>query len=208
MTENKENTRNYSTGAWSTGDYSTGDYSTGDYSTGDYSTGYRSTGAYSTGAYSTGDYSTGYRSTGDYSTGNWSTGDYSTWHFCTIDYMWFSSFNKPITKKQWQNQNIPNRLYFDLTEWIITDDMTEKEKEDNPTHTTTWWYLRVYDYKEAFQRSYNSASREEQLKIKDIIHFDADIFYEISWIRIDEDIEELTLDEVCKRLWKNIKIVK
>jgi hypothetical protein len=60
--------------------------------------------------------------------------------------------------------------------------------------------LRVYDYKEAFQKSYNKASREEQLKIKDIIHFDADIFYEISGIRVDDEVEELTLQEVCKRL--------
>jgi hypothetical protein len=47
--------------------------------------------------------------------------------------------------------------------------------------------LKKYEYKEAFQNSYNKATREEQLKIKDLLHFDADIFYEISGIRVDDD---------------------
>lgn len=62
-----------------------------------------------------------------------------------------------------------------------------QKKKENPKYKTTWWFLKVYDYKEAWQKSYNNATREEQNKIKDIIHFDADIFYEISWIRIDEE---------------------
>jgi hypothetical protein len=152
----------------------------GNTSTGYRSTGNRSTGDYSTGNRSTGDYSTGNRSTGDYSTGYRSISNYSTGHFCTVDYMGFSCFNKPITKEERDKQYIPNRLYFDVTERIEQDGMTEEEKRDNPTYKTTGGYLKVYDYKEAFQKSYNKATRKEQLKIKDIIHFDADIFFEIS----------------------------
>ena len=221
---NKTSTGYYSTGNWSTGDYSTGNYSTGycstgNWSTGDYSTGYcstghRSTGNYSTGNYSTGNYSTGHRSTGNWSTGDYSTGyrsisNYSTWHFCTIDYMWYSAFNKPIMKEERENVDKPRWLFFSLTEWINVNDMTETEKRNNPNYKTTWWYLKVYDYKEAFQNSYNKATREEQLKIKELPNFDADIFYEISGIRIeDEPVEELTLEEVNKLLGKKIKIIE
>ena len=168
-----------STGHWSTGDWSTGDCSTGNYSTGDWSTG---------------NCSTGDCSTGNYSTGDWSISDYSTGHFSTEDYSGFGAFNKPCTPDEWRNAVKPNWLYFDLTEWIATDDMTDQEKRDNPTHKTTGGYLKVYDYKEAWRRSYNKATREEQLAVKNLPNFDADVFYQISGIRIDEQEEEIEID--------------
>lgn len=66
--------------------------------------------------------------------------------------------------------------------------MTDEEKEANPTYQTTGGYLKVYDYQEAFQNSYQNASREEQLKVKNLPNFDADVFYQISGIRIDDDL--------------------
>ena len=150
--------------------------------TGDYSTGNRSTGDWSTGDYSTGDCSTG-----DYSTGDWSTSNYSTGHFSTEDYSGFGCFDKPCTLEEWNAAYKPSWLYFDLTKWVPECDMTDEEKESNPTYDTTGGYLKVYDYKEAFQASYNEATREEQLKIKELPNFDADKFYQISGIRTDEE---------------------
>jgi len=86
--------------------------------------------------------------------------------------------------------------------------MSDQEKEDNPSYKTTGGYLRVYGYQEAFQKSYNAANREDQLKIKELPNFDADVFFEISGIRIDAETEEMTLAEVCKELKRDIKIVK
>ena len=217
-----------STGNCSTGHWSTGYRSTGNCSTGDRSTGYRSTGHCSTGHWSTGDRSTGHcsigdRSTGNYSTGHWSTGhcstgnrstgdwsisNYSTGHFSTEDYAGFGAFNKPCTPDEWANADKPNWLYFDLTEWVSTYNMSDQEKEDNPSYKTTEGYLRVYGYQEAFQKSYNEANREEQLKIKELPNFDADVFFTISGIRIDAETEEMTLAEVCKELKRDIKIVR
>ena len=212
------NTGHKSTGDWSTGDRSTADRSTGHQSTGygstgDQSTGYGSTGDQSTGDRSTGDQSTGYGSTGygsaGYrSTGNWSISSYSTGHFSTEDYAGFGAFNKPCTPERWVNAYKPDWLYFHLTEWVETDNMSDQEKEDNPSYKTTGGYLRVYGYQEAFQKSYNAANREEQLKIKELPNFDADIFFEISGIRIDAETEEMTLAEVCKELKRDIKIVR
>jgi hypothetical protein len=189
-----------STGYYSTGYYSTGDYSTGNYSTGDHSTGDRSTGNYSTGDHSTGNYSTGYRSTGYRSTGDWSISKYSTGHFSTIDYSGFGAFNKPCTVEEWDNAEKPRWLYFKLTEWIEEKNMSDEEKEKYPVYKVIGGYLKVYDYKEAFQKAYNSATREEQLKIKNLPNFDADVFYEISGIRIDENKKEYSMDEIAKAL--------
>lgn len=174
-----------------TGFHSTGYYSTGNRSTGSGSTGNCSTGNRSAGDCSTGNSSTGHHSTGDNSTGNWSISNYSSGHFSTIDYSGFSVFNKECSFEDWQNWKKPSWLYFGLTEWIPENDMTNEEKENNPTYITTGGYLKVYDYKEAFQRSYNNATREEQLKIKTCPNFDAEIFYEISGIRVDEEPEQV-----------------
>ena len=63
--------------------------------------------------------------------------------------------------------------------------MTEEEKEAYPSYITTWWYLKYYDYKQAFQLSYEKASIEDRALVKQLPNFDKDIFYEISWIMID-----------------------
>jgi len=196
MTNKKNNT-----GYHSTGYRSTGDWSTGDYSAGDGSTGYRSTGNYSTGSYSTGSYSTGYRSTGGYSTGdcstgnwstgyrstgNWSTTDRDTGHFNTINPTEINVFNKPCSIEVWNNADKPDFLYFRLTEWVYETDMTEQEKEDNPTYETTGGYLKRYNYKEAFQKSYNEASDEDKALLLELPNFDAEVFKEISGIDVTD----------------------
>ena len=209
---NKTNTGDWSTGDWSTGDYSTGNrstghWSTGDYSTGDCSTGYRSTGHWSTGYRSTGNRSTGHWSAGNRSTGRWSTSDYSTGHFSTIDDTGFSAFNKPCTRKQWAQADIPSWLYFNLTEWVDKEDMTDLEKQDHPTYETTGGYLKKYEYQEAWKKSYDNATREEQLKIKSLPNFDAEVFYEISGIKIDEILsnpKEITIGGATYRLVEEV----
>lgn len=180
------NNAKLNTGFHSTGFYSTGNRSTGSGSTGNCSIGNRSTGHCSTGYCSTGDYSTG-----SHSTGYWSISNYSSGHFSTIDYSGFSVFNKECSLEDWENWEKPSWLYFDLTEWTEECDMTDEEKASNTTYIIMGGYLKVYDYKEAFQRSYNNATREEQLKIKTCPNFDADIFYKISGIRVDEEPEQV-----------------
>jgi hypothetical protein len=207
---------NYSTGFYSTGDHSTGNRSTGYRSTGDYSTGLRSTGDHSTGycstgdcstgncstgdcstgSCSTGDCSTGYRSTGDHSTGDWSISNYSTGHFSTIDYSGFGAFNKPCTLEEWEAAEKPDFLYFRLTEWISEFDMTEEEKEANPTYKTTGGYLKVYEYKEAFKRSWDNAPAEDREKLFRLPNFDPDVFKEISGIDVFEKEETINIDGV------------
>ena len=94
--------------------------------------------------------------------------------------------------------------------------MTEEEKkaDENEYYKTTGGYLKTYEYKEAFINSYNKLDKEEKEKqtkqLKELPNFDKDIFFQISWIDIEqkESIEEFTLEEICKQLGKNIKIIK
>ena len=158
-----------STGNWSTGDWSTGDCSTGDCSTGHWSTGNQSTGHWST---------------GDYSTGNWSISDYSTGHFSTEDHSGFGAFDKPCTLEEWRMAAKPGFLSFNLTEWVNEISMTDKEKEENPSYKTTGGYLKVYDYQEAWKRSFDEQDNiEEQIKqLEALPNFNYDKFVQISGI--------------------------
>ena len=187
-----------------TGENSTGNFSTGNFSTGNYSRGHCSTGNFSTGHHSTGHRSTGYRSTG-----NWSISKYSSGHFSTEDYSGFGCFDKACTLEEWEDAYKPKFLYFLLTEWIIQDNMTDQEKKDNPSYKITEGYLKVYDYKEAFKRSWDNADKDDRMRITELPNFDANKFKEISGIDVyADDVEEMTMEEICKALGRNIKIKK
>jgi hypothetical protein len=178
-------TGDQSTGNWSTGYWSTGYRSTGDQSTGNWSTGYWSTGDRSTGDYSTGNWSTGYRSTGNGSTGDWSTSDYSTGHFSTIDDTGFGAFNKPCSREEWENAKKPEFIYFNLTEWVPEEEMSDQDKEDFGSHKTTGGYLKALDYSDAWAKAWNGATEEDKELLCKLPNFDADVFKKISGIDVN-----------------------
>ena len=78
-------------------------------------------------------------------------------------------FNKPCGIDEWRGAEKPSFLYFSVTE--IVDGKC----------------IQV-DYKEAFQASYNKLSDEERdiqtAQLKALPNFDADVFFEISGIRV------------------------
>ena len=82
-------------------------------------------------------------------------------------------------------------MFFVLTEWVPARDMSQVEKEQHPEYAITGGYLKRYDYKEAFRKSFEEAKRlpdwPEQLKrLKALPNFDAKIFEEISGIKEEE----------------------
>lgn len=96
---------------------------------------------------------------------------------------------------------------YPLTEWVDKEDMTDLEKEENPTYITTGGYLKVYEYQEAWRRSYDNVTREEQLVVKNLPNFDAEVFYEISGIKIDEILsnpKEITIGGATYRLVEGV----
>jgi hypothetical protein len=145
------------------------------------STGYRSTGRYST---------------GDYSTGDWSISNYSTGHFSTIDYSGFGAFNEPCTPEEWEAAEKPDFLYFSLIEWIDESEMSEEEKEAHPSYKTTGGYLKVYEYKEAFMKSWDNAPVEDREKLFKLPNFKPGVFYQISGIDVTEREETINIDGV------------
>jgi len=156
-----------------TGESNTGNRNTGHWNTGHKNTGNSNTGDWNTGHWNTGNCNTGNWNTGNSNTGNWNTGDWNTGYFNTVTPEEILVFNKPTKSEEWGDWDIPDFLFFNLTEGL--------------------------DYKEAFQKSYNEASEEDRKKVFNLPNFDADVFFEISGIDVRVDVEKETKKQALIR---------
>lgn len=188
------NSGDYNTGHRNTGGYNTGCKNTGNYNTGDWNIGGFNAGSCNTGNRNTGDYNTGNWNTGSCNTGNWNTGDYniidaSSGCFCT-EHQKILIFDKSSnwTIKDWFGSDaryildsIPNNI----VEWIYESDMTDIEKEKNPTYKTTGGYLKILDKSEAAQVWWDGLDTTDKNIIKSIPNFDAEKFQKCTGIKVD-----------------------
>ena len=170
----------------------TGYCNTGNWNAGNCNTGNRNTGYWNTGNWNTGYWNTGNRNTGNCNTGNWNTGDWNTGYFNTKTPKTIKVFGKKCLREDWDNAKKPNCLHFSLTEWVYESDMSDVEKQENPSYSRTGGYLKVFDYKEAFTKSVTEASKEDRDLIRALPNFDADIFLEISGV----DLRLLDTNEI------------
>ena len=192
MSNNVANDKDCNTGYWNTGNRNTGDWNTGNrntgyWNTGNRNTGYWNTGDWNTGYWNTGNRNTGYwntgnRNTGDWNTGDWNTGNRNTGYFNTKTPKTIKAFGKKCLLVDWENAKKPNCLYFSLTKWIYESEMSDVEKQENPSFSCTGGYLKKFDYKEAFTKSVKETSKEERDLIRALPNFDADTFLEISGV--------------------------
>ena len=181
----KNNTGYRNTGNCNTGGWNTGDCNTGGWNTGDCNTGNCNTGGWNTGYCNTGDWNTG-----DFNTGDWNTGECNTGYFNTITPDTILVFNKECKREEWNNAKKPTFIYFDLNVWVDGENMTEEEKQKHSEYKITGGYLKKYEYKEAFQKSFNELNAKEKKRqvelLKALPNFDKDVFFEISGIDIDK----------------------
>ena len=145
-------------------------------------------------------------------TGIDNTGDMNTGYMNT-DQPTVRMFNKD-TGLKFGEITVPAYWYFELCEWIAEEDMTKEEKEEHKEeYKVTGGYLKVYDYKEAFKKSWDNTTPEDRAKTKLLPNFDAAIFEEISGIKIDA-VETIKIGEVefdkaeVERRLKDLKPIK
>ena len=171
------NTGNRNTGDCNTGNRNTGDCNTGDCNTGDGNTGDCNTGDCNTGDWNTGDSNTGDCNTGDYNTGDWNIVNASSGCFCTEDQniLIFDKLSAWTIKDWWNSdaRHLLNQIPKNVVEWIYESDMTDVEKEENPTFKTMGGYLKVLDESEAAQIWWDGLSEKNKECIKSIPNFDA-----------------------------------
>lgn len=142
-----------------------------------------------TGKNCTGYYNSGNRNSGNSNSGGWNSGSNCTGCFNTISQP-LMFFDKPsnITFNQWRNSDaywLLNRIDFRPTEWIMTRDMTDVEKEKHPEYETTGGYLRNLDNSECCVEWWESLTEKEKEIIKGIPNFDGEKFYQITGIQVE-----------------------
>ena len=160
----------------------------------------------------TGDRNTGDRNTGDCNTGDWNTGDWNTGDrntgYCNTELPKIRIFNKE-TDVALEDIPFPNFFYFSLTEWVSENNMTDEEKESNSNYTILGGYLKTFEYKEAWQRSWNKASEEDKKKLFELPNFDAEIFLEITGIKVNnKNDDDISLSKKIDELQNQIDDLK
>ena len=184
------NTGKNCTGRCNTGNRNTGDCNTGDWNTGNWNTGNRNTGDCNTGNRNTGDCNTGDWNTGDCNTGDWNKSSFNTGCFMTEEQK-IMFFNKPSdwTYNDWLRSDaryLLNRIPKNVVEWIYSEDMTDEEKAEHPTHETTGGYLKVLDESDCGQLWWGSLSDRQKNIIKALPNFDPEIFEQCTGINVNE----------------------
>ena len=123
---------------------------------------------------------TGHRNTGHMNTGDWNTGDMNTGYMNTVTPEDILVFNKPCTRKYWNNSKKPSWIYVELTEWIEECEMSDKEKEAYPSYVTTGGYLKVYSsLHHAYIESWEKADKEDRDLTFKLPNFDVEVFKEV-----------------------------
>ena len=143
--------------------------------------GYRNSGYRNSGHGNSGD-----GNSGDRNSGGWNSGDGNSGYFNPDSPSVVRVFGQDCRTDLWDSAYKPMFLRFSMRGWVGSDEMTDEEKLDNPLHTITGGILRVYGYKEAFQRSWEKADHVDRIRVKDLPNFDAEIFYQISGIDLRE----------------------
>lgn len=144
-------------------------------------------GCWNTGDYNTGDYNTGDCNIGNWNTGNWNSADFSTGFFNSTKEK-IRIFNKEtdLSREDFQNTKGIEVLAWNFEDhwWIYSEYMTEEEKNAHPEHEITGGYLKTVDFKTACKIMWNNLDDEDKQAVKEIPNFDADVFEEITGIRV------------------------
>ena len=99
-------------------------------------------------------------------------------------------FNKPSdwSYRDWLNSDaryLLNQIPKNVVEWIYSEDMTDEEKAEHPTHETTGGYLKVLDESECGQIWWDGLSDEQKEIIRGIPNYDKEIFEQITGIKTE-----------------------
>lgn len=90
-----------------------------------------------------------------------------------------------MTVKEWENHPACELMYqIEPTLWIPANMMSEEEKKANPKYETTEGYLKTITMKEAWANFWHNLSNANKKLFTSLENFDADIFEEITGIKI------------------------
>lgn len=120
---------------------------------------------------------TGRSNTDDYNTGDGNSGNYTSGYFCTEDSK-FRVFDKETnwtfddryaSNNYWTMLSCPQNTK--IIEWVREEEVSEKEKKDNPTYKTTGGYLKVRKSCKDRQKWLNNPRQSEKQAVYELPNF-------------------------------------
>jgi hypothetical protein len=179
------NSGNGNSGDGNSGDRNSGYRNSGNRNSGDRNSGYGNAGYRNSGYRNSGDGNSGNGNSGYGNSGNRNSGDGNSGDFNSITPNTILVFNKECEREVWDNAPKPNFIdNVNIDTWVSWSNMTDDEKKSNKDAFVTDGYLKTVSYKEAWTIAYKDASKEEIKLLKALPNFNADVFEEITGIRV------------------------
>ena len=167
------------------GDGNSGNYNSGDGNSGNYNSGHGNSGSYNSGHDNSGNRNSGHDNSGNRNSGDGNSGNYNSGNFCSCDHssgifmtkkITYEAFNKQLTKEEYdaliESEGFSLLQHFRLYSFKAR---TEKDGQKHIVHLS---------YKAIWRMFWQTLTPEQKLTIKRMPHFDADVFYEITGIRL------------------------
>ena len=158
-----------------TGLFNTGSRNSGDMNSGDWNSGYMNSGNMNSGDRNSGNWNSGNRNSGNMNSGDWNSCNDSNGIFCNESDRNIRIFNRPSGMSLW---DFRRSRYYDA---LVSEPFE-----------LTWWdeeakTLKTRSYKEACAIWWEALTKENKEIIQQIPNFDADVFFDITGIRVGED---------------------
>ena len=179
------NTGEGNTGVFNSGDGNSGNRNSGDGNSGNYNSGHGNSGSYNSGHDNSGNRNSGHDNSGNRNSGDGNSGNYNSGNFCSCDHssgifmtkkITYEAFNKQLTKEEYdaliESEGFSLLQHFRLYSFKAR---TEKDGQKHIVHLS---------YKAIWRMFWQTLTPEQKLTIKRMPHFDADVFYEITGIRL------------------------
>ena len=175
----------YNSGSCNSGNYNSGDYNIGDRNSGNYNSGNRNSGSCNSGDYNSGSCNSGRCNSGSCNSGNYNSGDCNSGDFCSCNHssgvfmskkITYEAFNKQLTKKEY-DALIESEGFRLLYKFRLYSFKTRTEKNKRK-------HIAYLSYKESWRMFWQTLTPMQKLTVKRMPHFDADVFYEITGIKL------------------------
>ena len=182
------NSGSCNSGNWNSGNCNSGNCNSGNCNSGNYNSGNYNSGNWNSGNCNSGNCNSGNCNSGNWNSGNWNSTNYSTGFFNSIEQP-ICVFNKlaDITRNEFDSLLAVRamRWKFENNWWIYSSNMTDEEKVAHPEYETTGGYLKTVDFKTACRLMWETMTEDERVSVRDIPNFNANIFEEITGIKVE-----------------------
>ena len=169
------------------GDRNSGNRNSGDLNSGSLNSGNRNSGDLNSGNDNSGNSNSGDRNSGNRNSGRFNSGNHNSGDFCSCDYssgifmtkkITYEAFNKQLTKEEYDDL-IGSEGFMLLQCFRLHAFKTRTEKNGQK-------HLAYLSYKASWRMFWQTITPMQKLTVKRMPHFDADVFYEITGIRITQ----------------------